>query len=166
MAALTEAIGGATPDELLRLTGTTNGTFFESMISITTTTTAAGVGGGGTGFNLGATGAGKLMQVHAVFNVVNATTAAIAIAKMQDSADGTTWADIPGAAFSTFTPSNSTMVGSTTTNALSQTAPQRVAFRVAAGRPFIRAFKSVLAATGTGTFSFALIVDPVYTAGV
>lgn len=108
-------------DELLRLTGST-GNPFET---VTTT-------GNGTGAYYGAD---RTVQQHLVIAGTVSGTSPTLVVKFQDSADGTTYADM-GVAF----PSQSTTM-SAATGSLS--AFPTVALKTQPGRPYVRVVKTV-----------------------
>lgn len=125
-------------DELLRLTGSA-GNPYEDV-----TATGAGTGKiyhAGVGVRLRAVVAGTVSGTNPTLDV-----------KLQDSADGVTYADM-GIAFDQLTASQSTAVGN-----LSAFPVRSIV--MAEGRPYLRCFKTI-GGTASPTFgSFALLHEP------
>jgi len=121
-------------DELLRLTGSTNNAL--------ETITASGNG------SAVYVGADRLVQAELrVAGAVTGTTPTLDL-KLQSSADGSTsWADIPGGAFPQRTTSDISGGG-----AVPGSGPNRIAFLVPSGRPYVRLVKTI-GGTATPTFT-------------
>lgn len=131
------------PDELLRLTGTTNGTWFETI-----TTTA-----NGTGAYYGANRTFTFQLIIA--GTVSGTTPTLDV-KFQDSADGSSYTDI-GVAF----PQQTTTMG-TATGSLSAFPVASV--RTKDGRPYLRIVKT--AGGTTPSFASVAVLPVISPAGV
>lgn len=126
------------PDELLRLTGTANGTWFESV-----TTTA-----NGTGAYYGANRTFTFVML--IPGAVTGTTPTLDV-KFQDSADGSTYTDI-GVAFPQQTTTQAVATGS-----ISAAFPV-ASVRTKNGRPYLRLTKTV---GGTAPVFASIAVLPV-----
>lgn len=126
-------------DELLRLTGTTNGSFFETI-----TTTANGAGA--------YYGANRTFVFQQLVNAAAGTSPTLVV-KFQDSADGSTYTDM-GLAFPQVTTAQGAATGSVAT------AFPTLAVRTADGRPYLRVVKTAGGTTPSFTHAVLLVADP------
>ena len=127
------------PDELLRLTGTANGTHFSTL---TTTTNGTGA----------YYGANRTFTFQQLVNAVSGTSPTL-VTKFQDSADGTTYTDI-GVAFPQVTTTQVTATGSIST------AFPTVALRTADGRPYLRVVNTLGGTSPSVSVAVLLVADP------
>ena len=142
MANLTDGIGNAMPDELLRLTGTVGNPFQTLTASFANT---------GMYF-----GENRAFDVALVCKSATGSTATMDIS-LQDSVDGnaSSWAAMDPA--NAFAQLNVTSSQASATGALAS--PPKRTFRTRTGRPYVRAIGTV--GGTTGTYVVALFVNPI-----